>query len=157
AQQKVPIKFVWAGDRLRLDDRARLTVVQPAVGARLSTDNANSLVLSIEYRGRTILLTGDLERGGLDNLLLSPRAHVDILQAPHHGRLAANPPELAEWARPDWVIVSDGRNDDSERLKTVYGPGAQMLSTQKHGAITFVIDSRGNVKCMPFRKEVVSR
>jgi len=153
-QQKVPLKFVWAGDRLSLDDRARLTVVQPAVGGRFSTDNANSLVLSIEYGGRTILLTGDLERGGLDHLLLSPPTHIDILQAPHHGRFAANPKPLAEWASPDWVIVSDGRNDDSERLKTVYGPQAQVLSTQKHGAITFVIDARGNVKCIPFRQEV---
>jgi competence protein ComEC len=152
AQQKVPMKFVWAGDRLSLDDRARLTVLQPEVGAHLSTDNANSLVLSIEYAGRTILLTGDLERGGLDNLLLSPPMHVDILQAPHHGRFAASPRPLAEWASPDWVIVSDGRNDDSERLKIVYGPGAQILSTQKHGAITFVIDARGKVTCIPFRE-----
>ncbi len=151
SQQKVPIKFVWAGDRLNVDDRAQLTVLQPAVGARLASDNANSLVLSIEYAGRTILLTGDLERGGLDNLLLSPPTHVDILQAPHHGRYAANPRPLAEWASPDWVVVSDGRNDDSERLKAVYGPGAHILSTQQYGAITFVIDARGNVKCIPFR------
>ncbi len=151
-QQNVPIKIVWAGNRLSLDDRVRLTVVQPEVGSRLSTDNANSLVLSIEYAGRTILLTGDLERGGLDNLLLLPATHIDILQAPHHGRFAANPRPLAEWASPDWVIVSDGRHDDSEKLKTVYGPRAQVLSTQKHGAITFVIDARGNVKCVPFRE-----
>ncbi len=152
-RQKVPIKLVWGGDRLSLDDRARLTVVQPAAGNRWSTDNANSLVLSIEYAGRTILLTGDLERAGLDDLLLQPPQHVDILQAPHHGRFAANPRALAEWASPAWVIVSDGRHDDSERLEHVYGPEARILSTQKYGAITFVIDQRGSVKCQPFRPD----
>jgi competence protein ComEC len=153
-RQNVPIKLVWAGDRLNLDDRAVLTVMQPAVGDRLSTDNANSLVLSIEYAGRRILLTGDLERGGLDSLLLTPPAHVDILQAPHHGRFAANPKPLAAWASPEWVIVSDGRQDDSERLQSVYGPSAHVMSTQKYGAITFVIDAQGRLRCEPFRAEV---
>jgi competence protein ComEC len=152
-RQNVPIKLVWAGDRLNLDDRAVLTVIQPAVGDRLSTDNANSLVLSIEYAGRRILLTGDLERGGLDSLLLTPPSHIDILQAPHHGRFAANPKPLAAWASPEWVIVSDGRQDDSERLRTVYGPSAHVMSTQKYGAITFVIDARGVMRCEPFRTE----
>jgi competence protein ComEC len=149
--QNVPIKLVWAGDRLNLDERAVITVMQPAVGDRLSTDNANSLVLSIEYADRRILLTGDLERGGLDSLLLTPPSHVDILQAPHHGRFAANPKPLADWASPEWVIVSDGRQDDSERLRAIYGPAAHVMSTQKHGAITFVIDRRGVIRCEPFR------
>ena len=152
-RQKVPIKLVWAGDRLSLDDRAQLTILQPAVGDRLSTDNANSLVLLIEYAGRRILLTGDLERGGLESLLFTPRTHIDILQAPHHGRLAANPRALAEWATPGWVIVSDGRQDDSERLGTVYGDEARVMSTQKYGAITFTIDPRGAIRCEPFRND----
>jgi competence protein ComEC len=155
-QQKVPINLVWAGDQLRLDGRARLTVLQPAGSDRFSTDNANSLVLLVEYAGRSILLTGDLERGGLENMLLTPATHIDILQAPHHGRFAANPRQLAEWATPEWVIVSDGRQDDSERLRKVYGPGAQVLSTHNCGAITFVIDAHGSVKCLPFREEVAA-
>jgi competence protein ComEC len=149
--EKVPIKLVWAGDQLSLDRRARLTVLQPQVGYRYSTDNANSLVLLIEYAGRRILLTGDLERGGLDNLLLQEPLHVDVLQAPHHGRFAANPRPLAEWATPEWVIVSDGRQDDSDQLQKVYGPEVKILSTQKSGAITFVIDARGGLTCLPFR------
>ena len=152
--QKVPIKLVWAGDQLGLDRRARLTVLQPEVGLRYSTDNANSLVLRIEYAGRRILLTGDLERGGLDNLLLQEPLHVDVLQAPHHGRFAANPRPLAEWATPDWVIVSDGRHDNSARLSHVYGESARILSTQKSGAITFVIDERGVVRCEPFLEKM---
>jgi competence protein ComEC len=156
-RQKVPIKLVWAGDRLSLDDRAVLTVVQPAVGDRLSTDNANSLVLLMEYAGRRILLTGDLERGGLESLLFTPPSHVDILQAPHHGRFAANPRSLADWATPGWVIVSDGRQDDSERLRAVYGPAARVMSTQKYGAITFVINARGAIRCEPFRQEPENR
>jgi competence protein ComEC len=150
-RQNVPIKLVWAGDRLSLDDRARLTVLHPPAGDRMATDNANSLVLMIEYAGRSILLTGDLERGGLENVLFLSPLHADVLQAPHHGRFAANPRALAEWASPDWVIVSDGRHDDSDRLRTIYGPAARVLSTEKYGAITFAIDERGAISCLPFR------
>lgn len=147
----VPIKLIWAGDRLNLDERAEVEVLHPAAGDRLSTDNANSLVLAIDYAGRRILLTGDLERGGLDSLLFQAPRHADVLLAPHHGRIAANPRELAEWATPDWVIVSDGGRDNSERLRTVYGEWTQILSTQLRGAITFVIDGRGRVRCETFR------
>jgi competence protein ComEC len=149
-RQGVPIKLIWAGDRVSLDNRALLTVLHPAVGDRLATDNANSLVLAVEYAGRRILLTGDLEGGGLESLLFSPPLHADILLAPHHGRFAANPRALAEWASPDWVIVSDGRHDNSDRLSAVYGDQTRILSTQKSGAITFVIDQRGVVRCEPF-------
>lgn len=148
----VPIKLIWAGDRLNLDDQARLTVLHPPVGERLPTDNANSLVLQIEYAGRKVLLTGDLERDGLEYLLHQSPTAIDILLAPHHGRVAANPRQLAEWAQPRWVVVSDGRHDNSERLREIYGADARVLSTHESGAITFAIDASGSVQCVPFRR-----
>ena len=35
----------------------------------LGSDNANSIVLAIEFQGRRLLLTGDLESPGLDDVL----------------------------------------------------------------------------------------
>jgi competence protein ComEC len=151
AQRGVPIKLIQAGDNLALDPAVRLTVLHPPSSDRLPTDNANSVVLAIEFRGRRILLTGDLERDGLEYVLMQPNRHVDIFLAPHHGRVNANPRRLAEWATPDWVIVSDGRQDNSDKLPAVYGPAANILSTQKSGAITFVIDESGDIDCQLFR------
>jgi competence protein ComEC len=150
-QRGVPIKLITAGDQLSLDPAVRLEVLHPPASDRLPTDNANSLVLEIEYGGRRIVLTGDLERDGLEYVLLLPSRHADIFLAPHHGRVNANPRRLAEWATPDWVIVSDGRQDNSDKLGAVYGPAARILSTQKSGAITFVIDRTGKIDCQPFR------
>jgi competence protein ComEC len=152
-RQGVPIKLIRAGDRVGLDPEVRLSVLHPPSHDRLPTDNANSLVLEIEYAGRSILLTGDLERDGLEYVLRQSPRKTDIFLAPHHGRVAANPRRLAEWANPDWIIVSDGRQDNSDKLGDIYGPGTHVLSTQKSGAITFVIDSRGGVRCEPFRPE----
>ena len=151
--RRVPIKLIRAGDHVNLDPAVRLNVLHPTSSDRLPTDNANSIVLEIEYAGRRILLTGDLERDGLEYVLLQTPRHIDIFLAPHHGRVAASPHRLAEWANPDWVIVSDGRQDNSDRLRDVYGPSATVVSTQRSGAITFTIDKRGGVRCEPFRPE----
>lgn len=151
AQRKVPIKLIQAGDQLSLDPAVRLSVLHPPSSDRLPTDNANSLVLQIEYAGRRIVLTGDLERDGLEYVLLQPARHADVFLAPHHGRVNASPRRLADWATPDWVIVSDGRQDSSDKLGAVYGPAARILSTQKSGAITFIIDRAGQIECQPFR------
>jgi competence protein ComEC len=151
SQRGVPIKLIQAGDHLSLDPGVRLAVLHPPASDRLPTDNANSLVLAIEFCGRRVLLTGDLERDGLEYVLMQTPRHVDIFLAPHHGRVNANPRRLAEWATPDWVIVSDGRQDSSDKLGAIYGPAAKVLSTQKSGAITFVIDRAGRIECRPFR------
>lgn len=151
ARHNVPIKLIRAGDRLSLDPQTRLTVLHPPSNDRLPTDNANSIVLEIEYAGRRILLTGDLERDGIEYVLHQPARHADVFLAPHHGRYAASPRRLAAWATPDWVIVSDGRQDNSDRLPEIYGPTAQILSTNRYGALTFVIDKQGRIVCQPFR------
>ncbi len=141
-----PLKLVWQGDRLRLDDQVVMRVLHPPVRSRSSRDNANSVVLCIEYAGRRILLTGDLEGDGLAALLRTEPLACDALLAPHHGSLAANTRGLAAWARPQCVVVSAGRNAPLEKLQTVYGPAAQILSTHDRGAITFRIAASGMVR-----------
>ena len=53
--------------------------------------------LSVEYRGRRILLPGDLEPPGLDDVLAEEPRPCDVLMAPHHGSRQSNSPELAAW------------------------------------------------------------
>ncbi|MBS0265865.1 MAG: ComEC/Rec2 family competence protein [Planctomycetes bacterium] len=151
ADRKVPIRTTNAGDQVPLDPSVQLDFLHPPAFDRLPTDNANSLVLLIEYRGRRILLTGDLERDGLEYVLMQAPRHIDVLLAPHHGRANASPRRLAEWATPDWVVVSDGRHDSSRQLSAVYGPAAQVVSTHQSGAITFVIDRQGELTYHQFR------
>ncbi|MGQ0634234.1 MAG: ComEC/Rec2 family competence protein [Planctomycetaceae bacterium] len=151
SRERVPLRLVWAGDRLQIEDGVIIRVLHPAAGPGATIDNANSLVLEIEYAGRRILLTGDLEQQGLKRLLELPPRHVDVLLAPHHGSLNANTSELAHWATPTHVVVSGDRNDPYERLRPVYGHGTTVLSTAMQGAVTCVISPEGGLKCKPFR------
>ncbi len=150
AERKVPIRNIWAGDRLMLDGRVSVVVRSPGVNERHALDNANSVVLEITHADRRILLTGDLEQEGLRMLLEQPPVVSDVLLAPHHGSLDANTPELAAWSRARIVVVSGGRNDPKERLRAIYGPEATVLSTAESGAVSVAISADGAVRLTPF-------
>jgi competence protein ComEC len=145
AERDVPIQLIHDGDRLSLDARVAITVLHPPPGRPHADDNANSAVVLIEFAGRRILLTGDLDGSGQAALLSQPPHDVDVLLAPHHGSAKANPPALAQWAHPEHVVVSAGPRLDLQRLAAVYGPDAEVLSTYRAGAITFEITPEGNL------------
>jgi competence protein ComEC len=77
----------------------------------------------------------------------------DVLLAPHHGSLNANTRELAAWSGAEWVVVSGGRNDPSERLRAIYGPRATVFSTAESGAVTVSVAGDGSLRCIPYRAQ----
>ena len=149
---EVPIQLIWQGDSLQLDEGMTCRVLHPQAADKLANDNANSVVLSIEYAGRRLLLTGDLERDGLSRLLQTEPTRADVLVSPHHGSLGANTTDLARWTRPSWLAVSGDRRVSLATLRTRFGPSVDVLSTSEYGAITFEIDSRGQLTCDTFRR-----
>jgi competence protein ComEC len=148
AGECVPMRFLWAGDRLLIDESVAVSVLHPPAGHGMPRfDNANSVVLRVAFAGRTILLTGDLDGAGLDHLLDHPPIDVDVMLSPHHGSPAANPPALAGWARPDFVVLSNGRSEVIPKMRDVYVSSAGVLSTLESGAITFEISPDGDLRC----------
>lgn len=147
----IPLRLTWEGDQIWLDRSVQIEVLHPARGRSYPSDNAASLVLSIEYAGRRILLTGDVEKQGLQSLLSLPPRRADVLLAPHHGSRVANPASLAHWAQPSLVVVSGGPRDGRSRLVDTYGPDCQILSTHDAGAITLTIDAQGQLRQETFR------
>lgn len=142
----VPVKLLWTGDRLRCGDDVEVRVLAPPAAGFGADDNANSLVLSIRYAGCGVLLTGDLEKAGLQSLLQQTPAAHDILLAPHHGSLKANPPDLARWVAPRWVVVSGGGDTSLDKLQQNYGDGVALLTTSRQGAVTFEITPQGEIE-----------
>lgn len=143
-EEDVPVKFLQAGDQLPGDAATlSLHVLHPADDWRSEHDNANSVVVRVDFAGRSILLTGDLEREGLLSLLGTQPDHVDVLLSPHHGSRLANPPSLAAWADPDYVIVSGGKETTADMLRSVYFDAQSLLTTHDSGAVTVEITSDG--------------
>lgn len=149
---KVPVQLLWESDSLPLDDSLRCRVLRPSATSVHSSDNASSVVLVIEFRGRRLLLTGDLEREGLQHLLKTPPLRADVLLAPHHGSQTANTPDLARWAAPRWLVVSGDRRVNRTLLQERFGSGTVVLNTAVDGAITFEIGLDGRLSCQSFRR-----
>jgi competence protein ComEC len=137
----VPVHEVWSGDRLRSGGEARIKVLHPPRRGVLGSDNANSIVLAIEYAGRRLLLTGDLESPGLEDVMAEEPYHCDVLLAPHNGSAYSDPPGFADWTRPTLAVVSGGQRDRLEVVATAYrARGSHVVHTAQCGAIHVSID-----------------
>jgi competence protein ComEC len=133
----VPIREIWAGDRLRLGSQVEIKVLHPARRGVIGSDNANSLTLSVNYRGRSVLLPGDLESPGLEDVTAELPHDCDVLLAPHHGSRRSDPPGFAAWSTPEWVIVSCGEVDVRPAVRSYELAGARVFQTNRHGTIEF--------------------
>jgi len=71
--------------------------------------NNDSLVLRISYRSRSMLLTGDMERGIESRLLASgANLHADVLKVGHHGSRTSTSPAFLEAVSPSVALISAG-------------------------------------------------
>ena len=145
------VRLLSEDQSIVVDPNVTLRVLHPPHDFHSPRDNPNSIVLCLEYAGRCILLTGDLELEGLDRLLRSPPLNTDVLLSPHHGSMKANPPDLARWATPEYVVVSTPEPSVAERLSATYGPETQVLTTATHGAIRCHIRANGELQVEPFK------
>lgn len=126
-------------------------ILQPSDDMPHETDNAASLVVELQTAGRRILLTGDLELSGLSRLLSQPARQYDVVLAPHHGSSRSNPPGLADWSRPQFVIVSGTADREGEVRRAYEAVGAAVLETTEVGAVTVTIGDDGKLDVSTFR------
>jgi competence protein ComEC len=141
AARGVPMKEIWMNDRLRTrDQRVAISILHPPRQGVPGRDNANSLLLSVEFAGRRILLPGDLESPGIERVMADPPTDCDILLAPHHGSAGSDPPGFAAWCTPEWVVVSGDRPERTTAAQHSYqAAGAQVSHTAASGAVSFAI------------------
>jgi competence protein ComEC len=107
--------------------------------------NNGSVVIRLDYCGRKILLTGDIERE-TDGALLrwGDRLHADILKAAHHGSRTSSSIAFLRGVSPSWVAVSCGiknkfRHPSPEVIARYKDMGVEVLRTDLGGAIRFVV------------------
>jgi competence protein ComEC len=132
----VPIHEISSGDRMHVGPQVIVEVLHPPRSGVLGNDNANSLTLAIEYRGRRVLLPGDLESPGLEDVMAELPYDCDVLLAPHHGSRHSDPPGFAAWSTPEWVVISGRGGDDLEPVAATYRrAGARVFNTRGHGGV----------------------
>ena len=151
----VPIREIWAGDRLRFGSDVTIHVLHPTRMGVIGSDNANSILLLVEYAGRRLLLTGDLESPGLDDVLAEEPLDCDAILAPHHGSLRSDPTGFSLWSTPELVVISGGRSLGDipaiESVKHSYrARGAEVYHTAEDGCVRIELRA-GGVTATTFR------
>ncbi|TWU24715.1 ComEC family competence protein [Bythopirellula polymerisocia] len=142
----VHLREVWMNDRLRVaDSDISIEILHPPRLGVPGRDNANSILLAVEFADTRILLPGDLESPGIEGVLAEPALDTDILLAPHHGSRFSDPPGFAAWCTPDWVVMSGGPSVDytSFASSSYQAAGAEILHTAQCGAVEFKIGPNG--------------
>lgn len=142
-EEGIPVRFVWDGDRIGFG-QYWLRILQPQAASKHPTDNSASIVASLEHRGIRLLMTGDVEKVGLQQLVNGPAEGTDILIAPHHGSRTSNTPEVARWADARLVISSQGFRPNPETAMQVYTrEGTEVLRTDEDGTVSCQWTSEG--------------
>ena len=76
SQARVPLREISVGQHLASGDDTRIDVLHPPPDGMGETENADSICLAIVWRGRRILLTGDLAPPGLETVVAEPHRTV---------------------------------------------------------------------------------
>jgi competence protein ComEC len=137
----IPLGEIYGGDRPRSRSASRLSVLHPPRRGVVGSDNANSVTLQIDHAGRRILLTGDLEPPGLDDVLACEPVDCDVALAPHHGSRRSRPDRFVAWCQPECVIVSGAANEGGAVHEAASSrPCRRVINTGRSGAVQVTIN-----------------
>ncbi len=125
----------------------------------VSANNA-SLVLMLEYAGKKMLLTGDIEEE-TEEILAAAIGPVDVLKAPHHGSRTSSTQTFLTHTHPSWVLVSCGVDNffgfpHEEVLQRYHAQGVHVARTDQQGHLKIHVSSKGRVRMLPQWGEVFS-
>mgnify|MGYP000234314973 FL=1 len=118
--------------------------------AKFQLGNNGSCLLRIsDARGRSMLMTGDIEREAEQILLssLPQKLVAEILLVPHHGSKTSTTEDFLNMVDPKVAIISAGVMNHyghpyEEVVQRLYSKSIKVYSTASHGAIQVDFDPR---------------
>ena len=149
-EQEIPVYYAAAGDWIEniAGKGMYMECLSPEGEEKFSDRNEESLVFRVTYDRFSMMLMGDLETGGEENLVesgvLSP---VTVLKAGHHGSATSSGESFLEKLFPEITVLSYGRKNRyghpakevKERLEKI---GSEILETGISGAIMIETDGK---------------
>jgi competence protein ComEC len=119
------------------------------------TVNDASLVVRLGFGGRAVLFSGDLEADGEGELVgratVGQRVNADLLKVPHHGSKTSSSAELLDAVAPATAVISLGWQNrfhfpSPQVLDRYAARGVRVLRTDRHGAVSVVIEPLGALR-----------
>ena len=158
-RQGIPVYISEPGTSWEPEPGIRLQVLHPPLtDSKPESDNDASVVLLLTAYGHSVLLPGDLEEWGEQQILdhwQLPR--IDVLKVGHHGSRTSTGEKWLETLRPQEAIISAGRENRfghpaPEVVDRLKAHGVRIWRTDRHGAIILRIRPQG-VKVEPMISE----
>ncbi len=145
--EEIPVHYLDRGYHTTLGD-TEISVAGPGSEDDFikSPLNNRSLVLSISSKGRSMLLTGDIERQAQKALLESGTAlNHDVLKIPHHGSSTSFNKRFFRAVSPDLSLISVGKNNrfnfPSFRIVNYLEKnGSKIKRTDRDGAVEITFE-----------------
>ena len=112
--KNVPIQFMKQYDDIKIDNDLSFVCLSPSEKYKEAKNNVNeqSLVLKMNYKGKTALFTGDIGKEIEEKLCLdkniSNLLKSDIYKVAHHGSKNSNTEIFIDKVSPEYAIVSYG-------------------------------------------------
>ncbi len=126
---------------------------EPAYESEIKPKNDDSLVMRIEYKANSFLLTGDMEKKVEEQLFYEGAfQHADVLKVGHHGSRTSSTPDLLDAVHPAFAVISAG-------FENSYGhphPHTLDVLEQRHIA-TFRTDELGLIRISADGKHIEVR
>ena len=129
--------------------RLRLRILNPPDGSGECASNDRSLVLLLAWRGRRVLLTGDIESRAESLVLqgLERGRRLDVIKVPHHGSSSSSTAGLVNRACPALAVASAGHDNRwgfprPEVVARWQRAGCNFLSTSQQGAVRVLLERR---------------
>lgn len=136
-----------AGESFDIDG-VEFTVMWPPRDHATNELNDTSVVVMVEYGGRRVLLTGDVQAAAQRALLATGvDLGADVLKVPHHGSATSDENFFAAVAADVAVIsVGEGNRFGHPREETLAAlAGSTVLRTDQEGRITIEVSGDGEI------------
>lgn len=154
SEQGLPIIELSRGHRINLEPGLTLEILHPPKEARQAgqdsgeSSNNDSVVMRVGYGRISFLLTGDIEREVMDELVEEGMVEKStVVKVPHHGSRGSLSPAFYEAASPQMAVVSVGETNifghpAPETLDLLHEINIKIYRTDHQGAITLVTDGQ---------------
>lgn len=152
------ILYLAAGDVINIGREVSVEVLSPAGGNPLDEkdENKNSLVLRINIKGSSVLMTGDIDEKGEMALIADTDIKADILKVAHHGSRYSSCEKFIEAAAAETAVIQVGKNTyghpSEEVIKRLEEHKITVLRNDEQGAVGIKVNKAGKIGIVTMRK-----
>ncbi len=151
------ILYLAAGDVINMGRNVSVEVLSPDRGNPLDEkdENKNSLVLRVNVKGSSVLMTGDIDEKGEKSLIADTDIKADILKIAHHGSRYSSCEKFIAVAAPKIAVIQVGKNTyghpSEEVIKRLEEHKITVLRNDEQGAVGIMVNKAGDFGIVTMR------